>query len=349
MATSRKVGRQKRSSPAGSVLLGALGVGVGVALLRYAMRTEYSFRGRVVLITGGARGLGLVMARKLAGEGAKLVLCSRDSDELGRAKRELQQAGAEVMTYRCDVTDQDKIESVVRQTIDVWQRIDVLINNAGIIEVGPYETMLLDDYRRAMDTHFWGPLYAIHAVLPHMRAHGGGRIVNIASIGGRISLPHLLPYSASKFALVGLSEGLHAELAKDSIHVTTVTPGLLRTGSPRNAMFKGRHRAEYAWFAIADSLPGFSISAEAAAEQIVEACRQARPEITVSLPAKTVSTLHGLFPGLTATLLGMVNRLLPSPGGIGTHRMRGYQSESSLAPSLLTTLTEQAAAKNNQL
>jgi len=351
MFRSRKVSRKKRTSnPASGALIGALAVGGGLALLRLAMQPkEYSFRDQVVLITGGARGLGLVMARKLAAEGARLVLCSRDSEDLGRAKRELEQIGAQVMTFNCDVMQQAEIESVIRQTCDIWQHIDVLINNAGIIQVGPYETMQLEDYREAMDTHFWGPLYAINAVLPHMRSRRHGRIVNIASIGGRISVPHLLPYSASKFALVGLSEGLHSELAKDSIHVTTVTPGLMRTGSPRNAFFKSQHRAEYTWFAVSDSLPGVSISAERAAEQIIEACRQARSEITVSLPAKAAVTFHGLFPGLTATLLRVVNRLLPPPGGIGAKRLRGHQSESPLAPSILTTLTENAAERNNQL
>jgi NAD(P)-dependent dehydrogenase (short-subunit alcohol dehydrogenase family) len=332
------------------LLLGAAAVAGGLALLRLAMSTTgYSFRDKVVVITGGARGLGLVLARKLAGEGAKLVLCSRNSDQLGRAKRELQHSGAEVMIFRCDVTDQAQVESMIRQTLDVWGAVDVLMNDAGVIQVGPMETMQLEDYQEAMNVHFWGPLYAIQAVLPHMKARGEGRIVNITSIGGRISVPHLLPYSASKFALVGLSEGLRAELRKDGILVTTVTPGLMRTGSPRNAFFKSQHRAEHAWFAISDSIPGASISAESAANQVIEACRAGRSEITLSLPAKAAVTFHGLFPGLTADLLSLVNRFLPSPGGIGSSRRRGHESESAVAPSLLTTLSDRAAQRNNEL
>src|SRR6185503_4123757 len=122
------------------------------------------------------------------------------------------------------------------------------------------------------------------AVLPEMRARREGRIVNITSIGGKISVPHLLPYSASKFALVGLSEGLRAELAKDGIVVTTICPGLMRTGSPRNATFKGQHRAEYAWFSIGDSLPVTAMSADRAARQILTACKRGEAEVVLSVP-----------------------------------------------------------------
>jgi NAD(P)-dependent dehydrogenase (short-subunit alcohol dehydrogenase family) len=329
--------------------MGLAAVAGGVALYRYVSRDRYSFKDKVVLITGGARGLGLVLARQLADEGAWVVLCSRTSEQLGRAKEQLEGRGGRVMTFRCDVSDQAQVDSMVRQVLDIWPGIDVLINDAGVIQVGPLETMRPQDYREAMDIHFWGPFHTINAVLPHMKRRGSGRIVNITSIGGRISVPHLLPYSASKFALVGFSEGLRSELAKDGIAVTTVTPGLMRTGSPRNALFKGHHRAEYAWFAISDSLPGVSMSSERAARQIIEACRQGRSEITLSLPAKIAVAIHGLLPGLTADVLGLVNRLLPGAGGIGQQRARGWESESAVAPSVLTTLTERAAARNNEM
>src|SRR5437868_10247139 len=171
-------------------------------------------------------------------------------------------------------------------------RIDVLVNNAGTIEVGPMEVMTLDDYEKAMRTHFWGPLYMVLAVLPEMRARKEGRIVNVSSIGGKISVPHLLPYCASKFALTGFSEGLRAELAKDGIVVTTVCPGLMRTGSPLNAFFKGQHQAEYAWFSISDSLPISSISAQRAARQIVRACKNGDAEVILSVPAQLAALFH---------------------------------------------------------
>ncbi|MCC2668996.1 MAG: acr1 [Armatimonadetes bacterium] len=226
--------------------------------------------------------------------------------------------------------------------------IDVLVNNAGQIQVGPMEVQTREDYEAAMRIHFWAPLQVISAVLPEMRARRDGRIVNIASVGGRISVPHLLPYCASKFALVGLSEGLRAELAKDGIRVTTVTPGLMRTGSPLRATFKGRHKAEYTWFSIADSLPGSSVPAERAARQIVAACRRGDASVTVSLAAEVAVRFHGLFPGLTADLLGLVTRVLPPPGGIGTESAIGLESETATARRLAGA-TYAAAAANNEL
>jgi short-subunit dehydrogenase len=228
--------------------------------------------------------------------------------------------------------------------------IDVLINNAGIIQVGPAELMTIEDYEEAMRVHFWGPLYTTLATLPNMRQRRWGRIVNVSSIGGKVSVPHLIPYNVSKFALVGFSEGLRTELAKDNILVTTVCPGLMRTGSPHHALFKGQHRAEFTWFSLGDALPGLSMSAERAARQILQACQRGEAEVVLSLPAKLATTFHALFPGLTADLLGLANTfLLPGPGGIGTTRVQGSDSHSPLSPSWLTTLSDRAAQRNNEV
>jgi short-subunit dehydrogenase len=200
-----------------------------------------------------------------------------------------------------------------------------------------------------MAVHFWGPLYATLEALPQMRRRRDGRIVNISSIGGKVSVPHLVPYSASKFALVGLSDGLRAELQKDNVAVTTVCPGLMRTGSPRNATFKGQHRAEYAWFAVSDALPVTSIQAERAARQIVAACKRGQAELIISTQAVLAVKFRALFPEATADILALANRLLPGPGGIGRKRAKGKESESALAPSILTTLSDWAAQRNNEV
>jgi len=225
----------------------------------------------------------------------------------------------------------------------------VLVNNAGVITMGPVETMTLDDFHHAMDVNFWGAVHAIYAALPTMRARGSGRIVNITSIGGKVSVPHLSPYCASKFALVGLSEGLRAELAHDGILVTTVCPGLMRTGSPRNADFKGQHQSEYAWFSISDALPGLSMDAERAARRIVRACARGEPEIILTAPAKLAVRVQGAMPGIVGELLGLANRLLPAPGGIGRAAAKGHESESTLSPSWLTRLSDAAAERHNQM
>lgn len=333
-----------------ALLVAAAGVGALLAARALARRRSgYDLRGKTVLITGGSRGLGLVMAREFASEGAQLAICARDEAELERARADLNKLGARVIAVPCDVTERAQVNEMVSIVRDHYGQIDVLVNNAGVIQVGPLEVMTLEDYEEAMKVHFWGPLYTTLAVLPEMRRRRDGRIVNISSIGGKISVPHLVPYSASKFALVGLSEGLRAELQKDGVVVTTVCPGLMRTGSPRNATFKGQHRAEYAWFSISDALPVTAMKAERAARQIIEACKRGDAEVVLSIQAQLAVKFHGLFPGLTADLLGLVNRMLPGPGGIGRKRAKGKDSQSELSPSWLTVLNEKAAERNNEV
>jgi NAD(P)-dependent dehydrogenase (short-subunit alcohol dehydrogenase family) len=333
-----------------ALLWAAAGAGALVAA-RAAMRkwSEYDLRGKSVLITGGSRGLGLVLAREFAREGARVAICARDVEELNRARADLAERGANVLAVPCDVRERAQVNELVDVARDHFGQIDVLVNNAGVIQVGPVEVMTVEDYEEAMLTHFWGPLYATLAVLPEMRARRNGRIVNISSIGGKISVPHLVPYSASKFALVGLSEGLRAELKKDGVLVTTVCPGLMRTGSPRNALFKGRHREEYAWFSISDALPVSAMKAERAARQIIASCKRGDAEVVLSIQAELAVKFHALFPGLTSDLLGLINCLLPSAGGIGKRSAKGKDSQSDWSPSWLTFLNEKAAEQNNEL
>lgn len=318
--------------------------------IRRALRRarRITFRDKVVLICGGSRGLGLVLARKFLGQGSRVAICARDAEELQRAQEELSRRG-EVFIITCDVTDRSDVENMIAAVHDRFGRIDVLVNNAGIISVGPVESMKIEDFEEAMRTHFWGPLHTIMAVLPEMKSRRSGRIVNISSIGGKISVPHLVPYSASKFALVGLSEGLRAELKKDGIFVSTICPGLMRTGSPRNAYFKGKHKLEYAWFALSDSLPFLSMDVDRAAEKIVNACRYGVAEVVLSLPAKVAVKFHGLFPGLTADILDWENRVLPRKGGIGEEKAKGHESESAITRTPLTVMTRRSEQRNNQI
>ena len=328
--------------------LGAIAIG-GAWLARELTRSRYDLTGKVVLLTGGSRGLGLELARVLARKKARLALVARDEEELGRAQDELRSAGAEVEGFACDVRFQDQVQRSVREVVDRFGRVDVLINNAGIIQVGPEETMRVSDYQEAMDTHFFGPLFLVQAVLPGMRQRREGRIVNIASAGGKVPTPHLLPYVASKFALVGWSEGLHAELRRDGILVTTVCPGLMRTGSPRHVAVKGRHRVEYALFKVLDSLPYVSMNAGAAAEAIVRGVELGRPELILTGRARNGARLQGLAPGLVSELLALGARLLPrrrSPEDL--QRWSGAESESGLTRSFVTGLTQRAEAENNE-
>lgn len=332
-----------------TILQIAAGVGSLLAargLLRQRRRID--LRDKVVIVTGGSRGLGLVLARQLVMRGARVAICARHADELERARLDLRDKGGDVYASVCDVTDRDDIQRFVAEVQDEVGPVDVLINNAGVIQVGPMELMNTDDYEQAMRTHLWGPLHATLAVLPEMRDRRAGRIVNIASIGGKLAIPHLVPYSASKFALVGMSAGMRAELAQDNVLVTTVCPGLMRTGSPRHAQIKGQHRAEYAWFAIADSLPFASMSAVRAARAIIDALEHGDAEVVLSIPGRIAAKLYGLAPNMVDEALGLVARLMPASNG-KRDMVEGKDAESQLAPSVLTTLGDAAARENNEL
>jgi NAD(P)-dependent dehydrogenase (short-subunit alcohol dehydrogenase family) len=301
------------------------------------------------VVTGGSRGLGLLLARELALEGAKVAICARDEAELALARADLESSGAELFALTCDVTDERQVSAMLALVRERLGPVDVLINNAGVIQTGPMEEMTPDDYDHALRVHFWGPLFTTLGVLPEMRERRAGRIVNIASVGGKIAIPHLLPYSASKFALVGFSEGLRGALAHHGIYVTTVCPGLMRTGSPRNALFKGQHRKEYAWFSIGGSLPLVTVAAERAARRIIDACRYGDAELILPFTTALAVKLNGVFPSIAADLVSLTERLLPGPGGVGTELRRGAESESRWSPSWLTTLSDRAAVRNNEL
>jgi short-subunit dehydrogenase len=317
------------------------------AIVRCNRRIDLA--GRTAIITGGSRGLGLVLARELVDEGVRVALFARTAADLVAAKADLNRRGGVVETFVCDVSDRQQVNDAVRQVESTLGPIDLLFNVAGIIEVGPLDAMTVEDFRKSMDINCWGILHTTLAVLPGMRERRFGRIVNIASMGGKRAVPHMLPYAASKFAAVGLSNGLRAELAKDGILVSTICPSLMRTGSPRNATFKGQHRKEYAWFSIGDSLPIATMDARTAARQTIDACRHGDGEVILRGPLNIGVTLQSLFPSLTRESLALMNRFLPQMGGIGKESAYGYESFSAWSPSMLTTLSEEAAERNNQL
>lgn len=326
-------------SMGGKRTLMAAGLGLALAGREIVARLrETALDGEVALVTGGSRGLGLLLARELLGQGCKVAICARDEVELERARRDLAEHGAEVLAVPCDVSDREQVKRMVARVTAHFGRLDLLVNNAGIIQAGPLEATTLRDFEDAMGVMFWGTVYPTLAVLPQLRARGSGRIVNITSIGGKVSPPHLVPYSAAKFAAVGFSEGLRAELARDGISVTTVVPGLMRTGSAVNAFFKGEREKEFALFGPLASLPIISMDAERAARRIVQATKRGEAEIILTLPAAVGARFHGLFPGLTADLFGVLNRVLPGPGPAGQQAERGLEIHPRVRSPLLDRL-----------
>jgi NAD(P)-dependent dehydrogenase (short-subunit alcohol dehydrogenase family) len=338
------------SSPWSRIALyAAAGAGTFLAARAiYKEFTKYNLKDKVVLITGGSRGLGLVLARQLAAEGARIAICARSVDQLGQAHVELENLGAEVLSLAVDVTDPDQVESMIQDVIDHYGKLDVLINNAGIVQVAPHEALTIADYEIAMKTNFWASLYTMLSVIPHFKFQGEGRIVNITSIGGKIAVPHLLPYTASKHALVGLSEGMQAELKKDNIHVTTIVPNLMRTGSPRNVDVKGDHEAEYAWFKMAASSTMLSQDVEVSAKSIIKSIKYGDNESVLSFTGKAATIIAAVAPGWMGTVMRLANAFLPSNVSNGYTTKKGYESESELSLSWLGNNSDMAAERNNE-
>jgi NAD(P)-dependent dehydrogenase (short-subunit alcohol dehydrogenase family) len=326
----------------------------GAAVMK-ARRTQDDLRGEVAVVAGGSRGLGLLLARELARQGCPLVICARDAAELDRAAAQLREEGADVTVVACDVTDEATPSRLVQTALERHGRLDILLSVAGIIQVGPVEETTPEHFETALDIMALAPARLALAALPVMREQGHGRIVTVTSIGGKLSVPHLLPYSTAKFAAVGFSEGLRAELGRGPVTVTTVVPGLMRTGSHLQARFTGQADKEFTWFSLGASLPLVSMDAERAAGQIIGAVRERRAEIILTPAGQLVSRVTGLVPGLTSEAMHLVQQLmLPAPGGAAPAGGDGIPGQdlqpafSRKAFDRLTAMGRSAAARFNE-
>jgi NAD(P)-dependent dehydrogenase (short-subunit alcohol dehydrogenase family) len=271
-------------------------------------RSRYmDLAGCIVWITGAPHGLGPTLARLLVREGARVAISGHDQSALETTRALVAREGGDVTIVRCDLGDQTGVEHAAGVIQETLGEVDVLINNAGVVDAGHTLAASIGDYERAMRAHFWGPLYAMHAVLPGMRERRTGRIVNVVSIGELRSVPHLLPHSTSRSALIALSEGWRPELARAGIYITTVSPGIPGTGEGGDA-HRGKAPRGTVWFR---STRAPSMGADRAAGQIVRACQAGRPHLVLSLPEKARNLLHRLAPGATAELTSLVDRGRP--------------------------------------
>ncbi|HEX4156810.1 MAG TPA: SDR family oxidoreductase [Acidobacteriaceae bacterium] len=284
-----------------------------------ALRPTQIPEGAVVLVTGGSRGLGLAIANRFAHNNIRLVLAARDLSELQSAQQQIlaQQSHRRPEDFHlvaADLTNPADCRRLIDETFARFGRLDILIHNAGVIEVGPAELQPTEAFERAMQLHLFAAIHTTWAALPRLYQQeplpGWRRraaIVNIASIGGKIAVPHLLPYTASKFALVGFSEGLHAELRRHKIRVTTVCPGLMRTGGEEHAQFLGDQKAEALWFKLCAKTPGIATTPEHAADRIYRAVLHGCSEITITPQAWLAARFAGLCPNTTQLLNAFVN------------------------------------------
>ncbi|QSB16981.1 SDR family oxidoreductase [Natronosporangium hydrolyticum] len=328
--------------------LAALALGALAVAIARRRRPPADLTGQVALVTGGSRGLGFLLARELARMGCRLVICARNDEELATAARSLAADGAEVVAVPVDLASPEAAELLVARATDRFGRLDILVNNAGVMRVGPVHDMTPGDFSEAVKLMLLAPANLTLAALPQLRAAPAGRIVNITSIGGKVAAPHLLPYCAAKFGMVGFSEGLRAELAGDQISVTTVVPGLMRTGSHQRAEFTGQAIKEYTWFALLASAPLLAMDAERAARRIVAAAARGRREITLTPVAAVATRVAGAAPAATAWLLEVTQRLLPRSADTASPARPGGElaAESpSRIRSALTRLGERAAER----
>ena len=186
--------------------------------------------GKTAFVTGGASGIGLSMARAFGAAGMNVMLADINEDDLAAAVTELNERQVKAAGVRCDVTERASIERAAKETIDTFGKVHVVCNNAGVGAGGPIDTVKPGDWDWTIAVNLMGVVYGMEVFLPHIRAHGeGGHYINTASMAGLISMPGMEPYTASKYAVVGMSEGWAGQLAPENIGVSVLCPGFVKT------------------------------------------------------------------------------------------------------------------------
>jgi short-subunit dehydrogenase len=257
-------------------------------ILKYFCEMQNSFKGRVVMITGGSSGIGKALASKLLQQNAKVAVCGRDESKLRSLKQELN--SNDLMTFVCDVAQEADCKAFVEATIHQFQQIDVLINNAGISMRAMFESLDLSVLHQSMNINFWGTVYCTKFALPHI-IKSQGNIVGISSIAGRKGLPCRTGYSASKFAMEGFLESLRIEMMNKNVHVMSVAPGFVASNIRNTALNEnGQSQAETP---LDESK---LMSPEECAEIILNGIQRRKRSIVMTTQGKLTVWLNKFFP-----------------------------------------------------
>ncbi|MFD5409334.1 SDR family oxidoreductase [Streptomyces nojiriensis] len=232
---------------------------------------------KVVAVTGASSGIGEATARRLAADGHRLLLGARRADRLDALSREINEAGGTAAFQRLDVTDAADVQAFVAAAREHYGRMDVMVNNAGVMPLSPLDALKVDEWDRMIDVNVRGVLHGIAAALPVMRAQGGGHFVNVASVGAYEVSPTAAVYCATKFAVRALSEGLRQE-SDGSVRVTLVSPGVTESELAEGISDPAARAAMKAYRAVA--LPASAI-AEAIAYAVAQPAEVDVNEIVV--------------------------------------------------------------------
>lgn len=282
----------------------------GVLITSLALRRRNSLQGKVAIVTGGGRGLGLAISRALAKEGCRLALCSRDQATIDQAVVSLG-GYDDVWGMACDVSQPEEVNRFVEKVLARYGRIDILVNNAGQCYVGPATELTEEDILQALRNTFWSQYHPTKSVLPHMRLRKSGHILNITSLGGKLPIPHQGAYVVGKYAATGWSQTLAIELRREGIAVSTVTPPPIRNGAPLHTHFKGDYEGEFEWFAQTLNDPWMATSAEKVAGVVVGLLQSGGGEHSISAGAAVFARLYAAFPNLTSKVLTLFERRMP--------------------------------------
>ncbi len=253
-----------------------------------------NFKNKVVVITGASSGIGEAAAEQFAKKGANIVLVARRKDKLEEVERKLSKYSTKILVQVCDVSDKEQVKLMSEKVIETFSKIDVLVNNAGFVIYGKVEELSIEDIESQMKTNYFGTINCTKYFLPHFLKQNSGHMVNVASVGGSFGVPGIASYCATKYAMLGFSEGLHHELHGTNVGVTVVSPIMVRTNLFDHPSFK--NFTKYA--------TGISLSADTVAKAIIKASNSSRLEIVVPSFVRIGIWFKQTFPFLINPIIG---------------------------------------------